>query len=264
MGARLFRFRNAWRGAAHESIVRKGLSWSWKRKPPRRKILRQVTSLALDRLIEELRRKRVIEKAKRLRWQSRLFTVPKKEPGKDRLILDLSQLNRYIHCPKFKMLTLNQVKLLLPKGYWTVSIDCLDGYWHLPITPGKRPFLGFVYDGQAWQFRALPFGLNVGPRAFTKVVSHVIKQLSLMGVWCLPYLDDLLIIARSKEECIHHMQIALKLLQQLGFLINEKKSRLVPAQAFDWLGVHWNLTTHTAQMLMEKDQQLNSDIKTLA
>ena len=34
VGARLFRFRAAWKGAHHESVVNKGLSWSWEKTPP--------------------------------------------------------------------------------------------------------------------------------------------------------------------------------------------------------------------------------------
>lgn len=211
-------------------------------------------------MVKELRQKRVIEKAKRLLWQSRLFTVPKKDSDKERLILDLSNLNSFIHCQPFKMLTLREVKLLLPPNYWTVSIDLKDGYWHIPITPKKRPYLGFCYRGQDWQFRAMPFGLNIAPRAFTKVISHVIRELAQIGVWCLPYLDDLLIIASSKEECLQHTKLALKVLQKLGFIINEKKSRLTPQQAFLWLGIEWDLISHTAQVSSEKVQTLREGL----
>ena len=90
VGARLYPFRKRWQGAAHEGIIKIGLSWTWKRRPPKLKRLRQRHSKALDLILKELRQKRVIEKARQMRWQSRLFTVPKRDPQKDRLILDLS------------------------------------------------------------------------------------------------------------------------------------------------------------------------------
>ena len=87
--------------------------------------------------------KRVVEKAKKpIKWQSRLFTVPKKGTDKLRIILDLSHLNKFIQCPTFKMLTLREVKMLLPQHHFTASLDLKDGYWHVPITPKKRPYLG--------------------------------------------------------------------------------------------------------------------------
>ena len=41
VGARLFPFRKHWQGAAHEGIVKIGLSWSWKKPHPALKRLRQ-------------------------------------------------------------------------------------------------------------------------------------------------------------------------------------------------------------------------------
>ena len=229
---------------------------------PRLKRIHQKHSTILDSMIKKLRRKRVIEKAKFLRWQSRLFTVPKKDSQEDRLILDLSQINLFIQCPSFKMLTLKEVKLLLPQRFWTVSLDFKDGYWHVAVAPSKRPFLGFTYRGQDWQFRAMPFGLNIAPRAFTKVITHVIRVLAQAGIWCLPYLDDLL-ISSTREECLHHTKLALQILKNLGFIINEKKSRFVPAQVFEWLGIQWNLQKHTAQVSQEKVYTFQENLKTL-
>ena len=183
VGARLFRFRRSWAGSAQEGIIKKGLGWTWKKKLPKQKNFRQRITHTLDSFIKELRQKRVIEKSKSLQWQSRLFTVPKRDSNKERLILDLSFLNSFINCPSFKMLKLKDVKLLLPQGYWTTSVDLADGYWHIPITPKKRPYLGFRYRGQAWQFRAMPFGLNIAPRIFTKLISHVVKELAAVEVW---------------------------------------------------------------------------------
>ena len=72
--------------------------------------------------------KRVVEKEKKpLKWQSRLFTVPKKGTNKLRIILDLSFLNQFIKYPTFKVLTLNVGKMLLLQDHFTTSIDLKDG-----------------------------------------------------------------------------------------------------------------------------------------
>ena len=158
------------------------------------------------------------------------------------------------------MLSLKEVKLLLPQGFWTTSLDLIDGYWHVPIAPNKRPFLGFHYKGTDWQFRAMPFGLNVAPRAFTKIISHVVQEMARAGIWCLPYLDDLLIVAATKEKCIQHTQLAIQILSKLGFVINENKSRLAPAQVFTWLGIEWNLSSHTAKVSEDKIVSLRTSL----
>ena len=120
------------------------------------------------------------------------------------------------------MLTLREIKLILPKGYWTTSIDLKDGYWHIAVCRAKRPFLGFRWGDQNWQFRAMPFGLNVAPRIFTKLIAHVVAVMTKAGIWCLPYLDDLLIIAETREECLTKTQRAIDILTSLGWILNKK------------------------------------------
>ena len=220
VGGRLHKFKRAWKGAAFESTVSKGLTWSWNGRPPSKIEFQQQTSPTLDQKLEKLNKLRVIEKTSKIKFQSRLFLVPKKDDPEERLIIDLSRLNKKIELSNFKMLTMNQVQLLLPKGCWTIALDMKDGYWHVPVTPKKRPYLGFIYKGQNWQFRALPFRLNLGPRIFTKLMAHVIKTLADKGIWCLPYLDDLLIISNSKEECLQHSKIARKVIESFGWIIN--------------------------------------------
>ena len=263
VGGRLFSFRATWRGAAHESIISKGLSWQWEKKPPPPQEIQQRTSTKMTEKVRKLHKLKVIEKVKNIKWQSRLFMVPKKDSEEERLIVDLSELNKFVKCPKFKMLTMNQIRLLLPKTFWTVSLDLENGYWHVPITPKKRPYLGFRYKNQNWQFRGMPFGLNIGPRIFTKIIAHVIKVMATKGIWCLPFLDDLLIIASTEEECRQHTEEAMEILKSLGWILNQKKSRKVPSQIFEWLGAKFNLVEHTVQATQEKAEALKRQLRSL-
>ena len=206
VGGRLQRFKRAWKGSSVDRIISRGLIWLWARRPPPLQTLSQHTSSAIDIAIRKMYKKKVIMKAKRILFQSRLFTVPKRDSTEERLILDLSCLNGYIHCPTFKMLTLKDISAILPPGYWTVSLDLKDGFWHVNIFHKLRPYLGFRYRGQLYQFRAMPFGLNLAPLTFTKLIAHMVKVLEEEGIWCLPFLDDLLILAPSKEECLAHLK----------------------------------------------------------
>ena len=232
--------------------------------PPVEEFVQQ-TSPDLDLLLKKLRKKRVLERAKTIKFQSRVFTVPKKDSPEGRWVMDLSILNSFIKCPKFKMLTMREVKILLPRGYWSVSLDFKDGYWHIAVCPRKRPFLGFIYRNQKWQFRAMPFGLNIAPRIFTKLVAHIVKVMAAEGIWCLPYLDDLLILAPTKELCLQHLGKAVEILKSFGWILNQEKSRQEPAQIFEWLGVNFDLISHSANSTQDHmeglQQQLISMIK---
>ena len=104
------------------------------------KRLQQWVYPTITEYIQEIIYKRVVEKEKKpLKWQSRLFTVPKEGTNKFRIILDLSFLNQFIKCPTFKMLTLKEGKMLLPQDHFTTSLDLKDGYGHVPIHRGRDP-----------------------------------------------------------------------------------------------------------------------------
>ncbi|KAL0151218.1 hypothetical protein M9458_053409, partial [Cirrhinus mrigala] len=96
---------------------------------------------------------------------SQYYIVPKKDGGL-RPILDLRQLNRSVMRLKFRMLTVSQV--VSQTKDWFVTIDLKDVYFHVSILPQHRKFLRFAFRGEAYQYRALPFGLAFSPRTFTK------------------------------------------------------------------------------------------------
>ena len=143
------------------------MKWAWKDNKPLPHQLNskwyQEISPDMEKDLYKLYHKKVIEKVKFNRFTSRLFSVPKKDSEEMRTILDLSPLNNYIQIASFKMLTLKEVRLQLPPGAWTISLDLKDGFWHLSVARSFRPYLGFRYKNQNWRFRAMPFGLNIAP-----------------------------------------------------------------------------------------------------
>ncbi|KAL0149007.1 hypothetical protein M9458_055622 [Cirrhinus mrigala] len=110
-------------------------------------------------------------------FYSPYFIVPKKGGGL-RPILDLRVLNRALLKLPFKMLTLKHILTCVRVQDWFVAIDLKDAYFHVSILPRHRPFLRFAFEGQAYQYKVLPFGLSLSPRVFTKGKGHTHSQLS--------------------------------------------------------------------------------------
>ncbi len=169
-------------------------------------------------------------------FYSPYFIVPKKGGGL-RPILDLRVLNRALHKLLFKMQTHRRmIKCIQPQD-WFAAIDLKDAYFHVSILPRHRPFLRFAFEGRAWQYRVLPFGLSLSPRVFTKVVEGALTPLQEVGVRILNYLDDWLILAQSRDQLGDHRDLVLWHLSQLGLRVNWEKSKLSPVQRISFLGV---------------------------
>ena len=265
VGARLQHFSHNWEAISSwaHSVVSNGLGWEWIRSPPPLRLFHQRETPELLEFVSNMTSKGVIERCKVLRFQGRLFSVEKRDSLERRVILDLSHLNLFIRCDKFKMTTVAQVRTLLPLGAFTCSIDLSDAFWHVPVAERFRSFLGFSLGRKRYRFRAMPFGLNVAPRIFTKLASSVVRILRMRGIQIVAYLDDWLIWASSPRLCQEALEETMSLLQNLGFRINLKKSRLTPQRVFVWLGLKWDLRSHTLSIPLQKRKLAASMVRRL-
>ena len=241
VGGRLASYADQWVFSPWAyDVTSRGLRWEWIGAPPSYRPFYQAATPLLESFVQTLLDSGAIEKTSFLAFQGPLFSVAKKGTDKRRVILDLSTLNKHVLCASFKMTTVERVRLILPQGVWTVSLDLKEAYYHVPIHPNYRKFLGFRIGAQKYRFRALPFGLNIAPKVFTRLTNVVVARLREKGVWAVAYLDDWLIWADSSLACAQARDVALQVLQQMGFLVNLGKSRLQPSQQFEWLGIDWD------------------------
>ena len=78
------------------------------------------------------------------------------------------------------------------------------------------------------EFGCLPFGLATAPGVFTKLMKPVVAVLQQRGIRLIMYLDDILLMAESRDLAMFHAASTLNLLEGLGFIVNYKKSHLLP------------------------------------
>ncbi|MEL7521173.1 MAG: reverse transcriptase domain-containing protein, partial [Cyanobacteria bacterium J06553_1] len=262
VGGCLSSFHHNWTFSnwAH-NLVFQGVGWRWSTHPPPLHTFHQREEPLLVSYVEKMLSKRAIEEARHLRFQGRLFSVPKKDSEERRVILDLSHLNKFIRCDKFKMTTVHQVRSLVQMSDYTCSIDLTDAFWHVPVASPFRAWLGFALGRKRYRFRVLPFGLSIAPRVFTKLMNAALIQLRLKGIQIVAYLDDLLVWAQSEQQCSQDVQVTIDFLTSLGFHINHKKSRLTPSQLFEWLGVQWDLVHMTLGLPIDKQKSASAMVR---
>ena len=171
-------------------------------------------------------------------FYSHIFLVPKKN-GTWRLVIDLSKMNKYLQVPHFKMETTRSVAASIREGEWTVSLDLMDAYFHVPIFSGHQRFLRFFHEGICYQFVALPFGLASAPLIFTSVVKAFIAPLRQRGFRLHVYLDDWLLRNPSRVELMSQLTLLQTLASRAGFIMNLEKSELTPMQDFVFIGVRF-------------------------
>lgn len=82
-----------------------------------------------------------------------------------------------------------------------VCVDLKDAYYHVPIYPRFQKYLRVaVKIGSRTlhlQYQALPFGITIAPRIFTKIVAEMTAHLRDKEGIIVPYLDDFLLMVKS-------------------------------------------------------------------
>lgn len=192
---------------------------------------------------------------------SPIYTVPKKDSNKRRLVINLRWVNSHLMTQHFKMTTIREVKQLVTKDAFMTKIDLKDCYWQVPVLPEHQRFLSFQWRGQNYSFNCLPFGLSVSPWFVTKLFRPVIAQLQQEGFSLAIYLDDLVIVGKSRADCRTATARTLELLSQLGLIVNREKSILEPSQQIEYLG----FTLDSVRMMVlapkNKLKNVNTEIK---
>jgi hypothetical protein len=232
-----------------KEVLSQGLTFNWKVtpklskepwffQPPRDKG-------KFDRLlkeIDELLAKRAIVQIPRDTpgWYSLVFLVPKKTGG-FRPVFDLSQLNRHLVIPRFRMESALTIMKSLEKGNWVFSVDIKDAYLHVPIHPKYQKYLHLALLGKVYKFTVLPFGVATAPYVFTRIVGAMADVIHLRGVKFHHYLDDWLIVADSYQQARQAAEYVLKLAISLGWIPNWEKSILTPTQSLVHVGIQYDL-----------------------
>ncbi len=179
----------------------------------------------------------VVEAGAEVGYISRYFLVPKKGPNNWRPIINLKPLNQFLKYRHFKMEGIVTVRHTVRQGDFMAKIDLTEAYFTIPVFQGHRKFLRFRWKNKTYEYTCLPFGLSSSPWVFTKLLRVAVAFFRRLGIRLVIYLDDLLIVGSSSEDCTSAITQVIATLESLGFSINFKKSETVPSQLIEYIGL---------------------------
>ena len=115
------------------------------------------------------------------------------------------------------------------------------GYHNFEVHPDSRKYTTTIGAGRAIQWRKLVQGFASSGSFFQYAVCKLLGD----RVWrtCAVYLDDIIVVGRTTEECAANVMDIMTLLNSFRFRINFAKCAFTPSTDIDFLGcsLHGNL-----------------------
>lgn len=201
-------------------------------------------------------------------WLILPLQVSHPEGRRKRIIVDSSQtLNEFVLERKIKLDQLSKVLPEIPENSWFASLDLSRGYYYLLVREDQRKLLGF-----RWTFKSGETKTSVWNSAFlgisdlvfffTKLLHPIIVYCRRHGVILFIYIDDIIVLANSEEECNKKVAFVRSVLKRAGFVEALDKFQK-PTQNGVYLGMQLDTKNRRVYTPKEKLQKIEMRITSM-
>ena len=111
-----------------------------------------------------------------------------------------------------------------------LSMDFKSGFWQIKMALESQQYTAFMMGNlRFYEFTRMPFGLCNAPTTFQHLMQNTLGKLNLM--YCVIYLDDVIILGHTEEEHLECLRIVFERFRQFNlkfkpskFLFSSQKS----------------------------------------
>ena len=102
------------------------------------------------------------------------------------------------------------------------SIDFKSGFWQIKMIPESQQYTAFMVGNlRFYKFTHMPFGLCNTPATFQCLMQNTLGELNLM--YCVIYLDDVIIFGCMEEEHLEDLHMVFKRFQEFNLKLKPSK-----------------------------------------
>lgn len=135
-------------------------------------------------------------------YNSPILLVPKKGNTKKwRMCIDYRQVNKKLIADKYPLPRIEDILDNLGRAKFFSVLDLNAGFHQVPLEEKSRDITSFSTNSGAYRWKVLPFGLNVAPNSFSRMMAIAFSGLTPFQ--CFLYIDDVIVTGCSVA---HHLQ----------------------------------------------------------
>lgn len=171
-------------------------------------------------------------------YNSPLLLVPKKsctEDKKWRLVVDFRQLNKKVVADKFPLPRIDDILDQLGRAKYFSTLDLMSGFHQIEIEEDSKKYTAFSTANGHYEFNRLPFGLNISPNSFQRMMTIALSGLPPECAFL--YIDDIIVIGCSVKHHLQNLENVFKKLQHFNLKLNLDKCNFFCADV-TFLGHH--------------------------
>lgn len=161
-----------------------------------------------------------------------ILFVPKKS-GELRLCVDYRGLNAITTKNRYPLPLTGELLDRLGGSIVFSKIDLRNAYHRIRIREGDEWKTAFRTRYGHFEYLVMPFGLTNAPATFQAYINRVLR--GLVDVFCVVYLDDILIFSKSEEEHYQHLELVIDRLRRAELYANPKKCEFFKSE-LEYLG----------------------------
>ena len=157
-------------------------------------------------------------------WCNAVVLVRKKDGGLH-FCIDFRYLNTHMKKDSYQ---LPQIQELLESLVGTGHFSCLDlksGFWQIKMDEASKKYTSFTVGNLGFfKCNRMPFGLCNVPATFQWLMENCMGELNF--IYCLIYLDDLIVFLQTAEEHLHQICVVFDHLREYNLKLKPMKCSL--------------------------------------
>ncbi|MFO0453080.1 MAG: reverse transcriptase domain-containing protein, partial [Pseudomonadota bacterium] len=269
LGGKIRKEKEKWRGIKMKRevwrVVKEGMWLRWKERETyvdmKNRKMKEEEEKIVEKEMKQLLKQGVLEETEEERKQCVAPIAVAKRGKEQRMVIDFTELNKSLAELSFKQETLQKSAGLLKEGDWMVKLDFKRAFHSVAVKEEYRKFLKIRWRGKIFQFKGMPLGLSQSPYYFNLIASSIAGELRRRGMRLLYYVDDWIILGKSKEEAEKTARIAVELMTQLGMTMNVEKSDKKAGRKREFLGVKIDLVMMKLRIPKKKVKDLKREAR---
>ena len=121
-----------------------------------------------------------------------------------------------------------QIQEVLESLVGAGHFSCLDlksRFWQIRMDKASKQYTTFTVGNLGFfECDRMPFGLCNAPDTFQQLMQNCMSELNF--IYCLIYLDDLIVFLQTAEEHLHHLHVVFDHLREYNLKLKPSKCSL--------------------------------------